>query len=173
MGSTERYLDLGAYRGDTVAEFLSASGGKYTSITALEPDPRTYKKLAAYTSSLENTTALPYGVSDQNEIAYMKIGRGRGTNRGGDTPIQMVAIDELHTPFSYIKMDVEGSEAAALRGSVYTLQTYKPKLNIACYHRSEDLYQLPLLIHELQPDYKIYMRRHPCLPCWDLNLYCK
>lgn len=173
MGSTERYLDLGAYRGDTVAEFLSASGGKYTSITALEPDPRTHKKLAEYMSSLENTTALPYGVSDQNEIAYMKIGRGRGTNRGGDTPIQMVAIDELHTPFSYIKMDVEGSEAAALRGSVYTLQTYKPKLNIACYHRSEDLYQLPLLIHELQPDYKIYMRRHPCLPCWDLNLYCK
>ena len=103
----------------------------------------------------------------------MKTGRGRGTNRGGDTPIQMVAIDELNTPFTYIKMDVEGSEALALRGGMHTLKQYKPKLNIACYHRSEDLYTLPLLIHELQPDYKIYIRRHPCLPCWDLNLYCK
>ena len=173
MGRDERYLDLGAYRGDTVAEFLSACGGQYASITALEPDPRTYKKLEAYTSTLENILALPYGVSDRNEVAYMKISRGRGTNRGGDTPIQMISIDELNTPFSYIKMDVEGSEAAALRGGAYTLQTYKPKLNVACYHRSEDLYQVPLLIHELQPDYKIYMRRHPCLPCWDLNLYCK
>ena len=172
MNSNEHYLDLGAYRGDTVTEFLSATGGKYASITALEPDPRTYKKLAAYTSSLENTTALPYGVSDRNEVAYMKIGRGRGTNRGGNTPIQMVAIDELCTPFSYIKMDVEGSEAIALRGGAYTLQKYKPKLNVACYHRSEDLYALPLLIHKLQPEYKIYIRRHPCLPCWDLNLYC-
>ena len=173
MELDERYLDLGAYRGDTVAEFLSACGGKYSSITALEPDPRTFKKLEAYTSTLANTQALPYGVSDRNEIAYMKTGRGRGTNRGGNTPIQMVSIDELNTAFSYIKMDVEGSEAAALRGGAYTLASYKPKLNVACYHRSEDLFQLPLLIHELQPDYKIYIRRHPCLPCWDLNLYCK
>lgn len=172
IGRDERYLDLGAYRGDTVAEFLSACGGQYASITALEPDPRTYKKLEAYTSTLKNTLTLPYGVSDRNEIAYMKTGRGRGSNRGGDTPIQMVSIDELNTPFSYIKMDVEGSEAAALHGGAYTLKTYMPKLNVACYHRSEDLYHLPLLIHELQPDYKIYMRRHPCLPCWDLNLYC-
>ncbi len=173
MDSDERYLDLGAYRGDTVAEFLSACGGKYTSITALEPDPRTFKKLLAYTSNIENTLSLPYGVSACNEIAYMKTGRGRGSNRGGTTPIQMVSIDELHTPFSYIKMDVEGSEAAALRGGAYTLSQFKPKLNVACYHRSEDLYQLPLLIHQLQPNYQIFMRRHPCLPCWDLNLYCK
>ena len=172
MNHDEHYLDLGAYRGDTVAEFLSACGGQYTSITALEPDPRTFKKLVAYTSTLENTLALPYGVSDRNEMAYMQTGRGRGTNRGGNTPIQMVSIDELTIPFSYIKMDVEGSEAAALHGGTYTLKTYKPKLNVACYHRSEDLYRLPLLIHKLQPDYKIYMRRHPCLPCWDLNLYC-
>ena len=173
MDHNEHYLDLGAYRGDTVAEFLSATGGAYTSITALEPDPRTFKKLAVYAGSFENTNVLPYGISDRNEIAYMKTGRGRGTNRGGDTPIQMVAIDELNTPFTYIKMDVEGSEALALRGGMHTLKQYKPKLNIACYHRSEDLYTLPLLIHELQPDYKIYIRRHPCLPCWDLNLYCK
>lgn len=173
MDTDEHYLDLGAYRGDTVAEFLSACGGKYTSITALEPDPRTFKKLLAYTSNLENSLSLPYGVSDRNEIAYMKTGRGRGSNRGGSTPIQMVSVDELHTPFSYIKMDVEGSEAAALRGGAYTLSQFKPKLNIACYHRSEDLYQLPLLINQLQPNYQIFLRRHPCLPCWDLNLYCK
>lgn len=173
LGPYEHYLDLGAYRGDTVQEFLSACGGNYASMTALEPDPRTYKKLEAYICTLQNATALPYGVSDQNEIAYMKTGRGRGSNRGGSTPIRMVTVDELAQPFSYIKMDVEGSEAAALRGSASTLKRYRPKLNIACYHRSEDLYQLPLLIHQLQPEYQIFMRRHPCLPCWDLNLYCK
>lgn len=173
LNSSERYLDLGAYRGDTIQEFLAACGGQYTSITALEPDPHTYQKLTQYTCTLANTTTLPYGISDHSEIAYMQTGHGRGTARGGSTPVQMISVDELCTPFSYIKMDVEGSEAAALRGAANTLSDCKPKLNIACYHRSEDLFQLPLLIHRLQPGYKMYLRRHPCLPCWDLNLYCQ
>lgn len=178
LTNQERYLDLGAYRGDTIQEFLHVTGGCYDSITALEPDTRSFKKLSAYTANLPNVKLLPCGVSDRSEIVYMKTGRGRGTNRAdstqkGSVPVQMIRVDELGTPFTYIKMDVEGSEAAALRGAANALQTCQPKLNIACYHRSEDLYQLPLLIHQLQPNYQIYLRRHPCLPCWDLNLYCR
>lgn len=172
----ENYLDLGAYRGDTIQEFLTATGGKYDAITALEPDARSFKKLTQFSEPLAAVRLLAYGVSDQNEVIQMKTGRGRGSSASsasGGTPVQMITIDSLASPVSYLKMDVEGFEAAALRGGADTLKQQKPKLNIACYHRSEDLYRLPLLIHELQPAYQIFMRRHPCLPCWDLNLYCR
>ena len=58
-----------------------------------------------------------------------------------------------------------------LRGAVHTLRGYHPKLNLAAYHRTEDLFSLILQLHEINPDYRIYLRKHPYIPCWDLNIY--
>lgn len=176
LGDREDYLDLGAYRGDTIQEFLSVTHGQYHSITALEPDPRSFRKLSAFAADLPSVQLFPFGVSARPEMIQMSLGRGRGSSAASAsarlTSVQMTSVDALHIPVTYLKMDVEGSEAAALQGAAQTLRSQQPKLNIACYHRSEDLYQLPLLIHQLQPAYQIFLRRHPCLPCWDLNLYC-
>ena len=45
LGPQEDYLDLGAYRGDTMEEFLSLTGGNYRTMTAMEPDAHNYRKL--------------------------------------------------------------------------------------------------------------------------------
>ena len=37
---------------------------------------------------------------------------------------------------------------------------------------SEDIFALPLQVHSLCPDYKLYLRRYPYIPAWDLNLIC-
>ena len=76
------------------------------------------------------------------------------------------------TPLDYIKYDVEGSEAAALRGSSEVIRQCTPALLVSLYHRSEDLFELPLLIHKLCPDYRFYLRRMAGIPAWDINLYC-
>jgi len=76
------------------------------------------------------------------------------------------------TKFTYIKMDVEGVEFVVLSGGMTLMAEHKPKLNIACYHRCCDIYRLPAVIHRANPNYKIYMRHHPYIPCWDTNLYC-
>ena len=70
-----------------------------------------------------------------------------------------------------IKMDVEGAELQALRGAKQTLQKYKPKLLVACYHREEDLFRLPLLIKDLNPEYQLYFRKHPYIPAWEINIF--
>lgn len=72
----------------------------------------------------------------------------------------------------YIKYDVEGSEAAALRGSEEVIRTFSPALLVSLYHRSEDLFALPLLIRKLNPHYRFYLRRMAGVPAWDINLYC-
>lgn len=47
---------------------------------------------------------------------------------------------------------------------------HKPKLMVSAYHRSEDLFALPLQIQRIQPGYRFYLRRFPYIPAWEINL---
>ncbi len=71
----------------------------------------------------------------------------------------------------YIKYDVEGAEREALLGSRGIIARDKPALLVSAYHRSGDLFALPLLVHELNPSYRLYLRRMAGVPAWDINLY--
>lgn len=88
---------------------------------------------------------------------------------------QMRALDSVlgGRPCTYLKMDVEGAEREAISGAEQTIRTFAPKLNIAAYHRSEDFFELPLVIHSLCKDYALYLRHHPYVPAWDTNLYAR
>jgi hypothetical protein len=61
---------------------------------------------------------------------------------------------------TYIKMDIEGAETKALFGAKRIIQQHKPRLAICLYHNPEDYFNIPLLIKEFVPEYKIYMRHH-------------
>ena len=76
-----------------------------------------------------------------------------------------------HTHIDYIKYDVEGAETEALLGSRLIIKRDAPTLLVSAYHRSADLFRLPLLVHELNPDYRLYLRRMAGVPAWDINLY--
>lgn len=175
LNENEAFLDLGAYRGDTVQEFLHYANGKYESITALEPDRKTFRKLEAYVENKENITALRKAVSDKDSVAVFDSAAGRQSSFSDKgEQIETVTVDSLcrKKRITYIKMDVEGAEFEALCGAEETLKKQKPKLNIALYHRSADIFSLPLKIASVNPDYRFFIRRHPYIPCWDMNLYC-
>ncbi len=175
LTSCEHYLDLGAYRGDTVDELLHYSGGTYGSITALEPDRRTFRKLCEHIDGMPNVTAVQKAVYSSGGTALFDSAAGRQSAIGqGKDKIETVTIDELceGREITYIKMDVEGAEIDAVNGAKETLANKKPKLNIALYHRFSDIFEIPILINSINPGYKFHLRRHPYIPCWDLNLYC-
>lgn len=171
----EDYLDLGAYRGDTIKELLDYSNGKYSSITALEPDRRTFRKLTEYAGEMPNTVLLQKAVwSEDTSVSFdSAAGRQSAVSDKGELT-ETVAVDSLckDKRVTYIKMDVEGAEFEAISGAAKTIAVQKPKLNIALYHRSADIFRLPLLINEINPSYQFHIRRHPYIPCWDMNLYC-
>ena len=85
----------------------------------------------------------------------------------------MDSVDHLlqGSPASYIKIDVEGSESEAVAGAAETIRRWKPRLCVAAYHRSADLFRLPLQILSIRPDYRVYLRHFPCFPSWDVNYY--
>ncbi len=171
----EDMLDLGAYRGDTIEELISLTGG-YSSVTALEPDPKTFKKLSQYAEGKENITLYPYASWCENKELIFSGGGGRQSciSDKGKYTVEAVSVDSLikDKRITYVKADVEGAEKETLLGMQNLLKAQKPKLNIACYHRTEDLCTLIPLIHQINPEYKIHLRHHPYIPFWDTNLYC-
>ena len=97
---------------------------------------------------------------------------------GKTAEVPVTALDAViektigtHTRLDYIKYDVEGAETEALLGSREVICRDAPALLVSAYHRNTDLFRLPLLVHELNPTYKLYLRRMAGVPAWDINLY--
>ena len=57
-------------------------------------------------------------------------------------------------------MDIEGAEYPALQGAQQIIKANKPKLAISIYHSNEDMLRLAEYIHEIVPEYKLYIRAH-------------
>lgn len=173
IGPNETFLDLGAYDGDTVNEFVTYTKGIYKSITAVEPDRKNFKKLNRNTKGIDRLECINAAVSDRTGTAIFdcKGGRSSYLTENGKDEISLVSIDSLNKPFTYIKMDVEGNELKSIAGAEHTLKTYKPKMLISGYHRNEDMFVIPKAVLEINPDYSIYIRHYRYLPAWDTNFY--
>ncbi len=181
--SFRSFADLGAYRGDTLSEMLSlAPNLEYA--YAFEPDARTYKKLVSFCEGYDGAAKLyPLNIAAWSKSETLLFNSGSNRNSGAFAPttntktVEIVAdsLDNVlgGASIDYIKYDVEGSEKQAIEGSVNTITTYSPALDISVYHRSEDIFEIPLQINKIHSDYKLYLRRYPYVPAWDLELICK
>lgn len=177
LATVRHMVDLGAYNGDTVREMLEIA--PLETAIAAEPDRRNFKKLAAYAENEARCAVIPHNVAisdavgsaafdaSGNRNAGLLTGRADGTSTVFTTTVDALVCD---APVDYIKYDVEGMEAAALVGSRETIAREMPRLKVACYHRSEDLFTLPQLLHTLAPTHRIYLTRERSLPLWDLDL---
>lgn len=173
LSDNETIMDLGAYDGDTVREFLTVTNGKYNKIFALEPDEKNFRKLERKTEGLENLIRLNIGAWDKKETLYFAKKSGRNSRlEDGGVPVEFDSVDNIaDCEITFIKMDIEGAELKALEGAKNTVRKYKPKLYVCAYHRNEDMFALPFKIKELYEGYKIYFRQHPYIPAWESNFY--
>lgn len=185
-GGYTAYADLGAYNGDTVRESL-AYYPTIRKITAFEPSAKTFAKLTAYTDTVEGVEihACPLCAWDKTETVILTDGAGRNTTIGGacvgktknGAKVRTSECDALDNQNAYtdekllIKYDVEGAEYEALQGSLRTIRANETEMIVSLYHKSCDLFSLPLMIHAIMPDHKLYLRKHPYVPAWDINLY--
>ena len=172
LSDNERFFDLGAYNGDTVSDFVGRTGS-YGSITAVEPDPKNFKKLTRFAEELQDIRLINACISDKSGEKSFSVHGGRNSTAGIGELIRSVTVDSLSeaAPPSYIKMDIEGSEREAIKGAENTIKVYKPKMLISCYHRTEDLFKLPIEVDKIRNDYKLYLRHFPSVPAWEMNYY--
>ena len=180
IGKKEAYVDLGAYTGDTVEEFLKLTGNSFESIYALEPDERNFLKMKKRLFGLGDKVFFPFNALVWDEDTTLDFYKRGGRNsslsgtKGRAVPTAARSVDSIlgGKRATLIKFDVEGAESRALDGCKRTISRYRPKLIVSVYHRNEDMLDLALKIKELNPSYKLYLRHHPYVPAWDTNLYC-
>jgi FkbM family methyltransferase len=186
-GGYEVYCDLGAYTGDTVEEAI-ALYPEIKKIIAFEPSPKTFAKLEKNTAECRAELALVNACAwNENGTSVFTDGSGRnstlaGASKGSGKTLSGAKTKEvaIATPDSYmqfsgkpllIKFDVEGAEREAIDGSKNAILNNLTELCVSLYHRSEDIFELPLLIHKLLPDHELYIEKTPYIPAWEINLY--
>ncbi len=180
--SLHTVLDGGAYDGDTLKTLLARHTEIRTAI-AVEPDRRNYKRLCAYIEKEAlgaKVTPVRAALSDRVGEAEFSVSGNRNASLYGASyesrseRVPLTTVDALVGDgwVDYIKYDVEGEEENALLGSRATIARCAPVLAVSLYHRARDLFRLPLLIREMCPDYRFYLRRTPCIPAWEITLYC-
>jgi len=173
LRSDEVFVDAGAYNGDTLLEFLSRSGQKFKSIYSFELDKDNYRVLKTAVNPLDPTLRdkiklYNYGLLDEEKEIFYK-GGGAGSESTCMNVIgsasesgRTVRLSDMmrNDKVSFIKMDIEGSELKALWGAEEIIRNQKPKLAVCVYHRPEHLWEIPLYLKSLVPEYRIFLRHH-------------
>ena len=170
LGEEPCYFDAGAYDGDTIGEFVSLYP-HHGKIYGAEPDIRTFGKLVSNTSAIPSTVLWNACTGDRDSTISFSSRGGRNSSVGNGKKVVLARIDTITSGnrVDLIKYDVEGEELSSLIGSEETIRRYHPVLIVSAYHRSSDMYSLPLFIKKICPDYRVYMRHYPYVPDWDTN----
>lgn len=162
----EVIVDLGAYIGDTVVDYVNTYGRKYKKFYCYEISPETFNALknTIEANNFDNIELRRKGAATQKGFMRIKSTNPNDPSANiisetGDIEVEVVTIDEdITEPVTLIKMDIEGAEQAALRGCAGHIKNNKPKLALSLYHNNEDIWKLPRMVDEICPGYKFYMR---------------
>ncbi len=184
----EQFVDCGASLGESISGLLGIAGYDCKRAWLFEPDKFNGEKL---TRLLQRFARLPSGCASRISLHPVAVGeapdRMRFAHYGGhggsvlpgstesnaavQDMVDIVRIDDVvdGAP-TLLKMDIEGSELAALKGAANVIKTHKPRLAISAYHRATDLIDLSDFVLSLRPDYKVGLRHHTPVR-WDTCLY--
>ena len=166
-------VDCGAYDGDSILQIYGMFKGDLQRIYAFEPDVTAFahlkENLLRY--NLDNQSSIfNYGVSDDNRVEqWRSSGVDSSICKDGDIEIEVRSLDSMIKIIDgklVIKMDIEGSEKAALTGATRIIKEYSPYMAICVYHKVADLYDVPYIIKSINPNYKFYLRSGSHTECY-------
>jgi FkbM family methyltransferase len=168
VGPDEVFVDCGAFNGDTMLS-VARLVGCWSRYHAFEPDPATFAALetavASLPTSLANRVQLyQAAVTDCRSVAPFRASGAASASLSerGEALVDCVALDSTvaEPPPTFIKMDVEGAESAALAGAAQIIHHGRPLLAVAAYHKQSDVWELPRLIHNMAKDHRLFLRSH-------------
>jgi FkbM family methyltransferase len=165
-------IDAGGCYGETALYFAYKTGerGKVVSFEFLPANLEIQQKNLQLNPSLASRIrVIEKPVWSQSGKKLFISGRGPATmvRPTSEDPnahsVQTLRIDDLVKDgdlprVDFIKMDIEGAELEALKGSTEVLQQFKPKLAITVYHDFRDFWTIPRFLDELGLGYRFYLR---------------
>lgn len=171
----EVFVDGGAYTGDTSEQFIKWTAGNFKRIYAYEPDDGNCEQFRQRLEKMAQGryTLIPKGLwSGEDALHFNSTGSTDGSIcEDGETIVPVTSVDAtISEPVTYIKFDIEGAELRALEGARRQITENKPRLAICVYHKPEDIYEIPRLLLEMNPEYRFYLRHYSTYE-WETVLY--
>lgn len=164
--SEEVIVDLGAYTGDTILDYIYTYGeNKYQKIYAYDITEESLIKLKKNVSRYPNIIVKKRAITDKTGITYIKKSEVDNSanmtmDHGDDEVLETTLDDEVKEKITMIKMDIEGGEQKALRGAEEHIKKEHPKLLISVYHNVRDIFEIPKMIEQMDSSYQFYLRNH-------------
>lgn len=146
LGAIRSFCDVGAYDGDTLT-ILKAAFPRLESTFAVEPNPDLVSRIeaAAKRGGLENKIFVGAAWSHKTKLNCQVFPNGMmAISEDVSGTIDADSLDNITSlqHYDYVKFDVEGAEAAALKGAQFLLRDSRC-IAIAAYHLPMDLVDIP------------------------------
>lgn len=165
----EIFVDCGAAVGETVDHFLEITEEQFTELHAFEPDANNFARLSGKIARYRNQPFFGniflhnQATGDADRKVVFEHGGGEGSrvveSAEGEGGMDLVRLDTaLANGATFLKLDIEGHELAALRGAEQTIRDCQPRIAVCAYHRDDDLLTIPAYLKSLNPDYRIGLR---------------
>lgn len=159
----EVFVDVGAYTGDTVLDYIASYGMSYNKIYCYEITESMVLYMKNNFSYLPNVEIRNLAVAERVGKLYLDANStSASANRvkeAGVDAVNAVSLDEdIKEKISMIKMDIEGGEISAIKGAKEHIKNDLPKLFISVYHSNDDIITIPKLIRSYTDKYDFYLR---------------
>lgn len=162
FGSDEVFVDGGAYDGDSFFRFKDMTGD-FKHAYLFEPDGDICRRALENIGDDSRVSVCNYGLwSCTAELFFSSTGGMDGSlAESGEIKVEVVSVDEfINDKVSFMKLDVEGAEEEALNGAKKHIAENRPKMAVALYHRSCDLWELPSQIEKLGGRFEFSLRHY-------------
>ena len=174
LSNNERFLDCGAFDGDTLKEFITKTEGAFEHYQAVEPDPQNFIRLKTFVTELND------GLQSRIQMIHGTVGKNKGEDiiaSFGNPNSKVIdaaensmldsnphrvlryTIDELSygKQPTFIKLDIEGAEISALLGGERTINASETKWAVSIYHKQSDAWEIPSFFLQ-NNNYQLYVR---------------
>lgn len=168
IGDAENLVDVGAYDGDTIREFLEVKKS-YNQIYAIEPEYKSFCRVKEYVKreSLKNIKLYQCGCWNANTVLnFREDEESSGLGLNGNKKLEVYRLDKLlnEQDVSIIKINFLNGIWETLDGSADILAEQMPKIIVMVGFDEWSLIRIPLKIKELNPQYRISLRYAAAMP---------
>jgi len=166
----EVFVDAGAFDGDTLGAFVAATQGRFRRAISLEPDPKNLDRLRARVEGFApavqpriDLVPVALGAHD-GEATFLADGTGAARlSRSAGTVVALRRLASIPggEDVTFLKLDIEGAEPAALEGARDIIERNRPLLTISVYHEQDHLWRIPLQLRAMLPaGYRWFLRAY-------------
>ncbi len=161
-GDEEIFVDGGGFDGKTSEQFVLAVHG-YDKIYFFEPSIEMLNIAKERLSQYPRIKFAQKCLYDRKAMLTFDATKGSTSSISslGNDIVEAVCLDDIITDkISFVKLDIEGSEVEALKGSEKTIVKYRPKIAVAVYHNQEHFWKIPEYLLSLDKTYKVHLRHY-------------